>query len=192
MGPDATGDAARRGLVAFRPTGQADLAPPGQRAKVEANLAALRTLRLLQSESREPSPDEQATLARWASWGAVPEIFDDTNARFATTRAELATLLSDRELDAARRTTINAHYTSAEVVEAVWSVVTGLGFTTGRVLEPGCGSGNFIGFAPRGCAVTGVELDPVTAAIAAALYPRPTSAPSPSQRPGLRPVPSTL
>jgi N12 class adenine-specific DNA methylase len=134
-------------------------------------LAALRTLRLLQSESREPSPDEQATLARWASWGAVPEVFDDTNARFATTRAELAMLLSDRELDAARRTTINAHYTSAEVVEAVWSVVTDLGFTTGRVLEPGCGSGNFIGFAPRGCAVTGVELDPVTAAIAAALYP---------------------
>ena len=171
MGPVATGDAARRGLVAFRPTGQADLAPPGQRAKVEANLAALRTLRLLQSESREPSPDEQATLARWASWGAVPEVFDDTNARFATTRAELAVLLSDRELDAARRTTINAHYTSAEVVEAVWSVVTDLGFTTGRVLEPGCGSGNFIGFAPRGCSVTGVELDPVTAAIAAALYP---------------------
>lgn len=171
MGSDATGDAARRGLVAFRPTGQADLAPPGQRAKVAANLAALRTLRLLQSESREPSPDEQATLARWASWGAVPEVFDDTNARFATTRAELAVLLSDRELDAARRTTINAHYTSAEVVEAVWSVVTDLGFATGRVLEPGCGSGNFIGFAPRGCAVTGVELDPVTAAIAAALYP---------------------
>ena len=171
MGPDATGDAARRGLVAFRPTGQADLAPPGQRAKVEANLAALRTLRLLQSESRAASPEEQATLARWASWGAVPEVFDDTNARFATTRAELAMLLSDREFDAARRTTINAHYTSAEVVEAVWSVVTDLGFTTGRVLEPGCGSGNFIGFAPRGCAVTGVELDPVTAAIAAALYP---------------------
>jgi len=41
----------------------------------------------------------------------------------------------------------------------------------GQVLEPGCGSGNFIGFAPGGARVTGVELDPVTASIAATLYP---------------------
>ena len=46
-----------------------------------------------------------------------------------------------------------------------------LGFTGGRVLEPGCGSGNFIAFAPEGAQVTGVELEPVTAQIAGALYP---------------------
>ena len=40
------------------------------------------------------------------------------------------------------------------------------------MLEPGCGSGNFIGFAPPGARVTGVELDPVTAAIAAVLHPQ--------------------
>ena len=40
------------------------------------------------------------------------------------------------------------------------------------MLEPGCGSGNFIGFAPRSAQLTGVELDPVTAGIAAALYPQ--------------------
>ncbi len=40
------------------------------------------------------------------------------------------------------------------------------------MLEPGCGSGNFIGFAPPGAHITGVELDPVTAGIAAALYPQ--------------------
>ena len=39
------------------------------------------------------------------------------------------------------------------------------------MLEPGCGSGNFIGLAPPGAQVLGVELDPVTAAIAARLYP---------------------
>ena len=39
------------------------------------------------------------------------------------------------------------------------------------MLEPGCGSGNFIAFAPEGAEVTGIELEPVTAAIAAALYP---------------------
>ncbi len=101
-------------------------------------------------------------------------MFDEANPRFAATRAELHTLLSEKEWAAARRTTINAHYTSAEVVQVVWSAVADLGFVGGRVLEPGCGSGNFIGFAPEGCAITGVELDPVTATIAAALYPAAT------------------
>ena len=39
------------------------------------------------------------------------------------------------------------------------------------MLEPGCGSGNFIGLAPPGAEMLGVELDPVTAGIAARLYP---------------------
>ncbi|HEU5002562.1 MAG TPA: SNF2-related protein [Actinomycetota bacterium] len=56
----------------------------------------------------------------------------------------------------------------------MWGAVRDLGFEGGRVLEPGCGSGNFIGLAPSDLALemVGVELDPTTAAIAAALYPR--------------------
>ncbi len=46
-----------------------------------------------------------------------------------------------------------------------------LGFDGGRVLEPGSGAGIFIGLAPAGAAMIGVELDPTTAAIAQALYP---------------------
>ena len=72
---------------------------------------------------------------------------------------------------AARRTTINAHYTDAALAKVVWDAVTALGFDGGQVLEPGCGSGNFIGLAPPGAQVLGVELDPVTAAVAARLYP---------------------
>lgn len=52
-----------------------------------------------------------------------------------------------------------------------------LGFTGGNVLEPGCGSGNFIGLAPTDTPLPtrmiGVELDPITAGIAAHLYPEP-------------------
>src|ERR1019366_446755 len=156
-GVQYAGPAGSLGGVRFRPSGQHDLAPAGALAKTQTNLAALRTLRQLQSENRAATGAEQVTLARWASWGAVPEIFDEANPRFASLRDELRALLSEREWAAARRTTINAHYTSAEVVQGVWSAVTDLGFGGGRVLEPGCGSGNFIGFAPPGCTVTGVE-----------------------------------
>jgi hypothetical protein len=53
----------------------------------------------------------------------------------------------------------------------MWDAVLDLGFDgNARVLEPGCGSGNFLGFAPAGAWLTGVELDPTTAEITRHLY----------------------
>jgi N12 class adenine-specific DNA methylase len=155
----------------FRPQGQHELGPSGEVGRIVANLAALRALRQIQADQRPATPGEQAFLARWSGWGAVPQIFDEESSRFTTEREELRSLLTDAEYAAARRTTINAHYTDAALVQAMWAAVRQLGFAEGRVLEPGCGSGNFIGFAPPGAQIIGVELDPVTAGIAAALYP---------------------
>jgi N12 class adenine-specific DNA methylase len=101
-------------------------------------------------------------------------VFDESNPTYAAQRQELRGLLSDPEWQAASRTTINAHYTDAAFVAAMWSGLGQLGFTGGDVLEPGCGSGTFIGLAPEGTRMTGVELDPITAAIAGHLYPRAT------------------
>ncbi|MFD0351938.1 Eco57I restriction-modification methylase domain-containing protein [Kitasatospora aburaviensis] len=53
----------------------------------------------------------------------------------------------------------------------MWRLVEGLGFDGGEVLEPGCGSGHFIGFAPDGARMTGIEVDPTTSAITKLLYP---------------------
>lgn len=122
-------------------------------------------------EGRRAASDEQAVLARWSGWGAVPLIFDEEATRFATERIELRRLLGTEQAWAqARRTVLNAHYTPASVVQAMWSAAGRLGFDRGRVLEPGCGAGNFLGFAPAGAAVVGVELDPTTAEIARHLY----------------------
>ena len=90
---------------------------------------------------------------------------------FAWARAELAELLSPDELRAAARNTLNAHYTDLSLVAPIWEAVARLGFTEGPVLEPGCGSGNFLAVAPAGAQLVGVELEPITAAIAAYLYP---------------------
>ncbi|MGL5816666.1 MAG: DEAD/DEAH box helicase family protein [Phycicoccus sp.] len=155
----------------FRPQGQGDLAPSGQEAKLAANMAVLRLLRDLKTEGRPATGDEQRVLARWAGWGALPKVFDERDSRYASERAELKDLLGEREYAAARRGTLNAHYTDAAVVQAVWDGVAALGFDRGDVLEPGSGSGNFIGHAPGGARMTGVELDPTTASIAQYLYP---------------------
>ena len=107
-------------------------------------------------------------LAGWSSWGAIPQVFDDPV--WAAVRDRLRELTGPG-YDAAARTVLNAHYTHPALARVMWSVLAGLGFPGGRVLEPGCGSGLFLATAPAGAQVTGVELDPATALIAAALHP---------------------
>ena len=155
----------------FRPPLGEQLAPSGAKARITANLAAIRTAAAITAEGRPATPEEQRVLSRWSSWGAVPAIFDETRDEYASERTELRALLTEQEYTAARRTTVNAHYTDPTYVAAMWNALQALGFAGGRVLEPGCGSGTFIGLAPAAAEMTGVELDPVTARIAAALYP---------------------
>jgi N12 class adenine-specific DNA methylase len=124
----------------------------------------------LEGQKRAATREEQAVLAQWSSWGAVPQIFNE-NTRYAEQRTRLRALLSDSEWNAASRTTINAHYTQPSYVAAMWQGLVGLGFTEGTVLEPGCGSGTFISLAPPGAHMLGVELDPITAAITRHLNP---------------------
>jgi N12 class adenine-specific DNA methylase len=158
----------------FKPQGVDDFAPAGKVGKLNANIAALQTLRTLQKEKRPATPEEQAILAKWAGWGGLPEVFDPLRADYAPQRAELQGLLSESEWNEAKRNTLNAHYTDARVVQEVWNAVEALGFDGGRVLEPGSGSGTFIGFAPDNANMVGVELDSTTAALSQYLYPNAT------------------
>lgn len=145
------------------------MAPSGQKARFAANLEAIRVVRALADGQRPATVGEQAALARWSSWGAVPQLFDKDD--WAAEREQLREVLDEREYAAASRTTTNAYYTDAALVQEIWAAVGKLGFTGGEVLEPGSGAGTFIGFAPDGAKMTGVELDPLTAAISRGLYP---------------------
>ena len=158
----------------FRLVSQEGLAPTGAVARFDANVAAIRILHRVQAEGRPATAGEQEVLARWGSWGAqgLSQIFDESRADHAQRRAVLRDLLDEAAYDAARRTTINAHYTHVDYARAIWDTLVELGAPTGgRVLEPGCGAGVFIGTAPATVSMMGVELDPTTAAIAALLYP---------------------
>jgi N12 class adenine-specific DNA methylase/SAM-dependent methyltransferase len=140
--------------------------------RAAANLTALRTLRAVQAAGRPATETQRAAMAAWSGWGAIPEVFDPAAAGWAAAcRAELGGLLDAAELDAARRTVLNAHYTDPRVAAIMWDLLAGLGFTGGNVLDPGSGPGLFLGTAPAGAAMTGIELDPVTAAMAALITP---------------------
>lgn len=124
------------------------------------------------------TPEQRATLAGWAGWGPLADVVD-TYVKHRLTGgwtdlvARVSELLTPQEETAAKEATATSYYTPPTVVRAVWRILTDLGFTGGRMLEPGCGSGRFIAATPGGCEVEwiGVELDPTTAAIAARLHP---------------------
>ncbi|WP_043736519.1 DEAD/DEAH box helicase family protein, partial [Nocardia asiatica] len=182
-----TGDRAPGDLVRFRPTGREDLGATGEMTRARANLAALRTLRQLQLTGRSAATaEEQRVLARWSGWGALSTIFakkppqTDSNAlarwlKLDAERTEVRQLLSNKEWAAASRNTTTAFYTDPTLVNVIWDTVRALGFDGGRVGDFGCGTGNFIGFAPTDTSepikIDGIEVDPITAAIATYLYP---------------------
>src|SRR5918996_217874 len=165
-------DGASLSAVRWRPRAGEWTGPRSVAQRLAANLAALEVLRSIEAEARPARPDEQAVLARWSGWGATPAVFADDHADdLDDVRQRLRALLSPEEWDGARRTVLNAHYTDPTVVAAIWDAAARLGFDGGRGLEPGCGSGHFIGLAPPGAAMVGVERDATTAAIARTLYP---------------------
>ena len=148
--------------------------PSGEKGRAEANLSAVRLV--VESRAREGAvlgEEERRVLARWSGWGALPDLFEARPRRLGAEAEELAGLLSEAELRAAAGSTINAHYTSPVVAEAVWEAAVGLGWRGGRVLEPGCGNGVFFGAVPPGAdaELVGVELDGLTAELAGLLHP---------------------
>lgn len=74
--------------------------------------------------------------------------------------------------EAPKRTTFNAFYTSPTVIKAMYAALSRLGVPDDAlVLEPGCGTGNFLAHAREGTRFVGVELDAVSGRIAKVLHP---------------------
>jgi hypothetical protein len=145
------------------------------KGKCQGNLAAIELLKRLEAESRSATEDEKRVLVRYVGWGGLPQVFDACNEEWKEERERLEQLLTSDELDSARATTLNAHYTSPVVIRAMYAALKRFGFEQGRILEPACGLGHFIGLMPDEMhghsQITGIEIDSVTARLAKALYP---------------------
>jgi N12 class adenine-specific DNA methylase len=146
--------------------------------KAKSNLAALRILKAVETEGRQATPEEQAKLVRYVGWGGMPQMFYGyTSDDWMALQREMRDILSPEEIDSARASTPNAHYTSPDVVSGMWEAVRRLGLPPGAsMLEPASGVGHFLGLMPadlaRGARRTAIELDAVTGRIAKLLYPR--------------------
>ena len=137
-------------------------------ARIEANLESIR---LLKSADLQNLTDEQKiTLASFSGWGGLTEVFMEGNSRYD----ELKELLTPEEYDTAASSMLDSYYTPENLIRFMWTISKDeLGIKTGKVAELGCGTGNFLGYAPEGSRYRffGVEIDRISGQIAQTLYP---------------------
>ncbi|BDF47788.1 hypothetical protein CE91St56_49110 [Lachnospiraceae bacterium] len=137
--------------------------------KYAANAAAIRTLKQIEAEERLATPEEQEILSRYVGWGGLADCFEETSPHYE----ELKSLLDSEEYAAARASTLTAFYTPPVVIRGIYKALSQMGFTQGNILEPSCGTGNFLGLLPTdmaGSKAYGVELDSISGRIAGQLY----------------------
>ena len=143
--------------------------------RARANVRAIEVLRDLDDSGREPTDDDIRALAAYAGGGGAQKAFeeDGDDPAWSEINTRLSELLTDAEYADARSSTLTAFYTPRPVVDAMWQALGKAGFGKDpkhpdMVLEPGCGTGNFIRSTPAGSSYgfTGIEADPISAGIA--------------------------
>ena len=150
-----------------------DLGAGGPKQKFRANMEAVYLLKKLEGENRAATPDEQNILSRYVGWGGLPAAFEEGNGSWASEYTELKKALTEEEYRQARASTLNAFYTPPVVIKAMYEALGNMGLTKGNVLEPSCGTGNFMGLVPEEMSslkMYGVEIDSISGRIAGQLY----------------------
>ncbi len=163
----------------------------GWTARAHDNIAAIRLSKELEAcpgprsgeRGRAPTAEEQERLLRFVGFGATElaqncfPLPGGSNFRpgWEAIGRALAETVSPAEYAALQRATQYAHYTPEPIIRALWRAVRHLGFTGGRVLEPGMGTGLFFALMPaelrETTQLTGIEYCPVTARIARLVHP---------------------
>jgi hypothetical protein len=114
----------------------------------------------LEQEERLPTELERGVLAQFTGWGTVASAIN----------REVLDLLPNTDLNSD-----NAFQTPREIIEAVWEVLSRLGFQSGRIADPAANIGLWAGFQKPEYRSNSewllVEIDPTAKAIAQYLHP---------------------
>lgn len=144
-----------------------------QKEKVRRNIEAIKLLHKLEDENRLANKEEQEVLSKYVGWGGLPDVFDENKDNWSKEYNELKEILTDDEYKSARASTLTAFYTPPIVINAIYNALKNMGVEQANILEPSCGTGNFLGMLPQemqSSKLYGVELDSISGKIAKQLY----------------------
>jgi N12 class adenine-specific DNA methylase len=146
----------------------------GIKSRFKDNIAAIQLLNKIEAEERLATNEEQEVLSRYIGWGGMAGAFDERNNTWAQEYHELKQLLDEAEYTNARASTTTAFYTSPDIVKGIYTVLQGIGFQGGKVLEPSLAIGNFFTVIPEqienNSKLYGVEMDSISGRIARQLH----------------------
>ncbi|MDC2828488.1 N-6 DNA methylase [Limosilactobacillus mucosae] len=152
-----------------------DYFPQSKAEKVSANLQAIRTLKKL--GNAPATRGDQVILSKYVGWGGLAnDFFDTATPSFAKEREELQSLVTEKQYNAMRASSLTAYYTDPGICRAMWDKVISDGLTSGNILDPSMGTGMFFMTMPEALRKTtklyGVELDDISGRIAQKLFPK--------------------
>ena len=156
-----------------------DYAPKGVDARIEANIAAIETMKRLVERGEKATPEDMRVLRQFSGWGGLGKAFNENPGgaygAFNPIPRRLKALLGDEAYEQAVMSRNSAYYTPASVIDAMWDIARTLGFKGGNVLEGSAGIGNIIGAMPTDMSqrsqIHAVEIDETTGNILKLLYP---------------------
>ena len=141
--------------------------------KVRRNIEAIKLLKELEDDKRLANHEEQEILSQYVGWGGLPDVFDEKKDNWSQEYNELKSLLTPEEYSSARASTLTSFYTPPIVINAIYKAIQNMGAEEVNILEPSCGTGNFLGMLPQEMQKSklyGVELDSISGRIAKQLY----------------------
>ena len=152
-----------------------NLGTGGEKTKFQNNILAIQTLKNIEAENRNATPEEQEIMSRYVGWGGLTKAFDKENESWSAEYTQLKELLTPEEYRSAQSSVLDSYFTAPVIIDSIYEALDKFGFKGGTVLEPSCGVGNFIGKMPaemsENSSIHAVEIDSLTARMAKQLYP---------------------
>ena len=146
----------------------------GAKTKFKNNITAIEMLKTLEKENRPATLEEKEILSQYVGWGGLQAVFDGENNAWSNEYAQLKEVLTDKEYNAARASTLDSFYTPPIVIDKIYEALNHFGFQGGNILEPAMGIGNFFGRMPEdmqnNSQLYGVEIDSISGRIAQKIY----------------------
>ena len=115
-----------------------DLGSGTRKEKFRKNIEAIKVLKKCEDENRYANTEEQEILAQYVGWGGIAEAFDRNNDEWTKEYQELSGVLTEKEYDEAKESTLTSFYTPPIVINAIYEALEKMGLKQGNILEPSC------------------------------------------------------
>lgn len=161
--------------INFKYNDTIELYANGEKSKYKNNIEAIKLLKLIESEKRYATEDEQLILAKYVGWGGLASVFDERKPNWTAEHNELKMLLNDVEYRNAKNSILTSYYTDHKIIKSIYKAIDNFGYDgeNRKILDPSMGTGNFFSVLNNEMdksELYGVELDSITGRIAKQLY----------------------